>query len=181
MACAPHQQRGADAASDSLNPAARYGAAALISSPNCDSRPAGIAVSAIVMHATATQTGQEAVNTFLDPASKRSSHFIVDRNGSIIEMVPPERRAWHAGKSALEGIADVNSFSIGIELVDRNDGQPYSDAQYTAVADLIRRLRTRYDIPDNRIVSHAAIALPPGRKSDPVGFDFARLYAALKG
>ena len=184
--CAPHRPRGSEPTVLPRRPAARaplaeFGAAALIQSPNWDERPAGTVVSAIVLHATATATGQEAVNTFLDPASQRSSHFIVDRNGSVIEMVPPEKRAWHAGKSALGGVPDLNNFSVGIEMVDRNDGQPYSDAQYDAVAGLIRRLRARYDLPNARIVSHAVVALPTGRKSDPVGFNFARLYAALKG
>jgi hypothetical protein len=183
--CALHWQRVAETRVLPQRPAARapkaeFGAAALIPSPNWDERPAGTAVSAIVLHSTATATGQEAVNTFLDPASQRSSHFIVDRNGSVIEIVPPDKRAWHAGKSALGGVPDLNNFSVGIEMVDRNDGQPYSNAQYAALASLIRQLRTRYDIPDARVVSHAAVALPLGRKSDPVGFDFPRLYAALR-
>lgn len=185
MACAPHRQEAAAAAGPSLNhsagiPLDEYGAVALIPSPNYNARPAGTIVNCVVLHATATATGQEAVNSFLNPKSETSSHFIIDRNGAVIEMVPPERRAWHAGVSALDGVADVNSYSVGIELVDHNDGEPYSDAQYVATAALIRRLRMHYDIPDARIVSHAAVALPPGRKTDPVGFDFARLYTALR-
>lgn len=183
MACSPHRQEAAATVRPSLNhsagiPLDKYGAVALIPSPNYDVRPVGTTVTAIVLHATATATGQEAVNAFLNPKSKTSSHFIIDRNGAVIEMVPPERRAWHAGVSALDGVTDVNSYSIGIELVDRNNGEPYSDAQYAATAALIRRLRTHYDIPEARIVSHAAVA--PGRKSDPLGFDFARLYTALR-
>ena len=184
-ACAPHRQE-AVAAGPSLNhsagiPLDEYGAVALIPSPNYNARPAGTTVDCLVLHATATATGQEAVNSFSNPKSETSSHFIIDRNGAVIEMVPPERRAWHAGVSALNGVADLNNFSVGVELVDRNDGEPYSDAQYVATAALIRRLRTHYDIPDARIVSHAAVALPRGRKTDPAGFDFARLCTALRG
>ena len=158
----------------------RYGAAAVMLSPNSEERPSGTPVSAIIMHATGTATGQEAVNTFLNPDSKRSSHFVIDRNGAIIEMVPPRRRAFHAGRSILDGIPDLNNYSIGIELVGRNDGQPYSNAQYAATAALIGRLRMHHTIPDSRIVSHAAVAIPPGRKTDPVGFDFERLYRLLR-
>ncbi len=151
-----------------------------IPSPNWDLRPPGTRVSALVLHATASASGQVAINTFQDPASQRSAHFLLDRNGVIIEMVSPEHRAWHAGRSMLAGVPDANNFSVGVEMVDRNDGQPYTDAQYAALVSLIRRLRTHYNIPDARIVSHRSVALPAGRKSDPVGFDFARLYAALR-
>jgi N-acetylmuramoyl-L-alanine amidase/AmpD protein len=80
----------------------------------------------------------------------------------------------------LEGQESVNRFSVGIEIVNRNDGiDPFTDAQYEAVAAIIKHLRESYTIPDARIVSHEAIALPPGRKSDPVGFDFPRLFKLL--
>ena len=158
----------------------RYGVAAVMLSPNSEDRPPATQITAIVLHATGTSTGQEAINTFLNPDSKRSSHFLIDRNGAVIEVVPPERRAFHAGRSTLGGVSDLNNFSVGIELVGRNDGQPYSQAQYAATSDLIGRLRMHYSIPDGRIVSHAAVALPPGRKTDPVGFDFDRLYRLLR-
>ena len=158
---------------------AEYGATSMVPSPNWDERPQGVAINTIVLHATATATGQEAVNAFRDPASKRSSHFVIDRNGAVIEMVPPEKRAWHAGVSQLDGLPDLNNYSIGIELADLNDGEAYTDAQYEALAHLIRGLRERFAIPDARIVSHAAVAMPPGRKTDPAGFNFLRLYAAL--
>lgn len=185
MTCAPHRQQAVRTADPLLRhtagtPLDEYGAVAIYQSPNSGERPLGALVNAVVLHATATDTGQEAVNTFLDPASKRSSHFIIDRNGAIIEMVAPRRQAWHAGVSAMDGVPNLNDYSVGVEMVDRNDGQPYSDVQYAAAAALIRRLRVRYNIPDNRIVSHAAVALPPGRKSDPVGFDFTRLFATLR-
>ena len=91
-ACAPHRQE-AVAAGPSLNhsagiPLDEYGAVALIPSPNYNARPAGTTVDCLVLHATATATGQEAVNSFSNPKSETSSHFIIDRNGAVIEMVP---------------------------------------------------------------------------------------------
>jgi len=91
-------------------------------------------------------------------------------------MVRVEKRAWHAGSSVLDGVGKVNDFSVGIEMVNLNDGQdPYSPEQLEAVAGIIRHIRTKYDVPDSRIVSHAQIALPAGRKSDPVGCDFDKI------
>ncbi len=84
--------------------------------------------------------------------------------------------AWHAGVSELDGRTGVNDFSVGIELVNLNDGKdPYPEAQYEAVKRILLDLRTRWEVPDERVVSHAAIARPVGRKSDPVGFDFEKL------
>jgi N-acetylmuramoyl-L-alanine amidase/AmpD protein len=115
---------------------------------------------------------------FLDPAKKVSAHFVVGKDGRVVQMVPIEKRAWHAGTSVLDGVSRVNDYSIGIEMVNLNDGRdPYPQPQMDAVAGLIRFIRARYPIPDERIVSHAQIALPAGRKSDPAGFDFAKIRA----
>ncbi len=150
-------------------------------SPNCDDRPPGVGVSCVVMHSTVEDTLAGTEQIFLTPAKKVSAHFVVDRDGHVVQMVPIEKRAWHAGVSVLDGVSHVNDYSVGIEMVNLNDGiDPYTDAQYEAVAGIIRFLRSRYNIPDSRIVSHAMIALPPGRKSDPLGFDFHRLYALAK-
>ena len=133
-----------------------------------------------VVHSTAQGSLAETVARFLDPKTKVSAHFVVDKDGKVIQMVPVRLRAWHAGVSTLDGVAGVNDYSVGIEIVNLNDGkEPYPSAQYASVAGIIRKLR-RYDaIPNPRIVSHAQIALPPGRKTDPLGFDFARLYRML--
>jgi N-acetyl-anhydromuramyl-L-alanine amidase AmpD len=96
-------------------------------------------------------------------------------------MVRVERRAWHAGLSELDGASHVNDFSVGVEMVNLNDGHdPYPEAQVEAVASILRFLRSRYSIPDSRVVTHAAIALPTGRKSDPVGFDIGKLLALAR-
>ncbi|MBC7808390.1 MAG: N-acetylmuramoyl-L-alanine amidase [Akkermansiaceae bacterium] len=153
-----------------------------IHSPNHNSRPFFSAVDCVVLHATVTETADDAVRIFLNRRSKVSAHFVVARDGRVIQMVPLGKRAWHGGTSRLGRRANVNDFSVGIEIVNRNDGsQPYTDRQYKAVAAIIRRLRTEqhYRIPPERIVSHRAIALPEGRKSDPRGFDFFRLRRLL--
>ena len=151
-----------------------------VESPNQDDRPWGADVDCIVLHATAEPTLQSTIDTFRSGASQVSAHFVVGKDGKVVLMVPLEKRAWHAGVSVLRGQPNVNDYSIGIEIVNANDGvDPYTSAQYVAVAKIIRRIRTCCDIPDNRIVSHASIALPYGRKSDPRAFDWPRLRRLL--
>lgn len=152
-----------------------------IPSPNYDDRPISTSVSCIVLHSTVVNTMEGTINTFLPPVAKVSAHFIVGRNGRVVQMVPIEKRAWHAGVSVLEGAEKVNDYSVGIEMVNLNDGiDPYPDAQIRSVAGIIRFVRSRYNVPDSRIVSHAQIALPPGRKSDPASFDFERVRTLAK-
>src|SRR5438105_5381611 len=139
-------------------------------------RPPGATVNTVVVHATVSPTLESTVSWFLAPESQVSAHYTVGKDGKIAQMVEDSARAWHAGVSELEGVKGVNDFSVGIEIVNLNDGKdPYTDAQYEAVAAIIRHLREQYDIPDSRIVSHEFVARPPGRKSDPKGFDFKRL------
>lgn len=152
-----------------------------LASPNMDERPLGTVLSCIVLHATVAPTLEETEKIFLDPARKVSAHFVVGKEGTVVQMVPIERRAWHAGVSVLDGVEHVNDFSVGIEMVNLNDGSdPFPDAQYQAVSGLIRFLRAYFPIPDPRIVSHAQIALPAGRKSDPLGFDFEKVRALAR-
>ena len=147
-----------------------------VSSPNFGLRSVDAMVDCIVIHATVIDTLQGTVDRFLDLGPAVSAHYVVDRDGAIVQMVRDEDKAWHAGVSELEGKKGVNDFSIGIEMVNRNDGaDPYPDAQYEAVARIIRGVRKSYDVPDNRIVSHESIARPTGRKNDPKGFDFDKL------
>jgi N-acetyl-anhydromuramyl-L-alanine amidase AmpD len=151
-----------------------------IPSPNYDERPAGTTVSCIVLHSTVEPTTQGTVNIFLDDkrAGRVSAHFVVGKDGRVVQMVPIEKRAWHAGKSVFNGQNNVNHFSVGIEMVNLNDGNdPYPDEQYHAVAGIIRFLRSRFDIPDSSIVSHQQVATAAGRsdKTDPLGFDFTKV------
>src|SRR5262245_24668144 len=154
---------------------------AYVPSPNCDDRPPGATLSCVVLHATVEPTTEATMQIFLDPKRRVSAHFIVGKEGRVVQMVPVEKRAWHAGVSVLDGVPSVNDYSVGIEMVNRNDGRdPYPEAQVQAVAGILRLLRSRWDISDAHIVSHAQIALPPGRKSDPLGFDFDRIRALAR-
>lgn len=152
-----------------------------VASPNWGVRSLGDKIDTVVVHSTVINTLEGTERAFFDDKERRvSAHYVVDRDGTTIQMVDERRTAWHAGVSELDGRTGVNDFSVGIELVNLNDGQdPYPEAQYEAVARIIKDLRTRWEVPDNHIVSHAAIARPVGRKSDPVGFDFDRLKKML--
>jgi N-acetyl-anhydromuramyl-L-alanine amidase AmpD len=143
----------------------------LFPSPNFDARPAGTHIDTIVLHATVLNTLDEVIGHFADPASKVSAHYTIDRDGTTASHVSPDQRAWHAGQSSMkDGRRQVNDFSIGIELVNLNDGNdPYPSSQIQALRDLLKALAAIY--PIQYVVTHAECADPPGRKSDPAGFD----------
>jgi AmpD protein len=94
-----------------------------------------------------------------------SSHFLVRRDGEIVQFVPCNKRAWHAGVSSWRGLSRCNDFSIGIEL-EGSDFEPFTARQYCALVRLTRRLKRIY--PIGEIVGHSDIA--PGRKTDPGPF-----------
>jgi N-acetylmuramoyl-L-alanine amidase len=146
-----------------------------LASPHFEERPPGVTIDAVIVHATTISSLEESVSYFLEPTTEVSAHFVVDRDGAVVQLVPIEKRAWHAGKSILNGRERVNDFSVGIEMVNMNNGEEFPEVQYEAVAGIIRLLRSRYQIPDERIVSHAEVATPPGRKTDPRGFDLVKL------
>jgi len=164
-----------------------------IASPNSDHRPPGTTVDLLVIHSISLPPdrfgGPEIVNFFtnqLDTDShpyfarlkdvKVSSHFLIRRDGGIIQFVPCRQRAWHAGVSSWQGRSRCNDFSIGIEL-EGSDFVPFTDLQYAALARLTRRLQRVY--PIYNIVGHSDIA--PVRKTDPGPFfDWPRYRAALK-
>ena len=131
-------------------------------SPNFDKRK--LPVSMIVIHYTETKTCEQALRILCDPnAAKRvSSHWVIDRDGTVYRLVDEAKRAWHAGKSFWDGIEDCNSASIGIELV--NDGaEVYPQPQLDALVELCGEIRSRHAI--RHIVGHSEIA--PDRKRDP--------------
>ena len=130
----------------------------------------GKTITAIVLHDTAGESAESALRWFEDPRSRVSAHLVIDRDGTITQCVPFDRRAWHAGAGVLHGEGDVNGYSIGIELVDRSD-DPYPEAQLARLAEVTAELVRTYRIPLNRIVGHQHIAMPAGRKVDP-GRDF---------
>jgi AmpD protein len=165
----------------------RVKVAAQIPSPNCDDRPNDTPISMIVVHGISLPPGEfggDAIERLftnrLDPAGhpyfasvaplRVSAHFLIRRDGALVQFVPCRRRAWHAGESIWRGRARCNDFSIGIE-VEGEDSRAYAPAQYATLARLIRALRRRYPIAD--IVRHSDIA--PGRKTDPgPAFDWVR-------
>jgi hypothetical protein len=137
-------------------------------SPNQNERPEGAVINTIVLHHTAGAGSAKAVGKFFaTPESKVSSHYIVDRTGYVVQSVEDSFRAWHAGKSAFNGIDNVNNFSIGIEICNLGDNiEPYPDVQYDSVIRLVAYLVKTYGVPFANITRHRDVALPPGRKVD---------------
>lgn len=107
-----------------------------------------------------------------------SSHFLIRRNGELVQYVPVHRRAWHAGRSRFAGRENCNDFSVGIEL-EGTDRRPYTAVQYRRLCATIRALRR--SIPSllgAPVVGHSDVA--PGRKTDPgPAFDWGRLNRLL--
>ena len=146
-----------------------------IQSPNYDQRSRIEYVDTIVVHSTAGGTLESVARWFANPESKVSAHFTIGKDGSIVQSVSTFCRAWHAGVSIDRlGREHVNDFSIGIELVNANDGKdPYPSRQVEVLGFLIKTLCRRFDL--KYIVSHEFIAVPKGRKSDPAGFPWNSL------
>jgi AmpD protein len=157
-------------------------------SPNCDERPAGAALELLVVHNISLPPGEFGgdgiIDLFmnrLDPSAhpyyatiaqlRVSAHFLVRRDGELIQFVPCAKRAWHAGESAWRGRSRCNDFSVGVELEGADD-QPFADIQYAELAPLITALQSAYGALE--IVGHSDIA--PARKTDPGPcFDWQRL------
>ncbi len=121
-----------------------------------------------VLHYTGMVSAKAALDRLCDPAAQVSSHYCVDEDGTVYRLVPEERRAWHAGVSFWKGDTDINSCSIGIEIVNPGHELGYHDfpaAQIDAVIGLLDGTRERWEIPDHRILGHSDVA--PGRKIDP--------------
>ncbi|HLY06558.1 MAG TPA: N-acetylmuramoyl-L-alanine amidase [Rhizomicrobium sp.] len=137
-------------------------------SPNFDPRPAGTPIDILVLHYTGMRTAEEALVRLCDPEAKVSSHYTVDEEGRVYRHVDESKRARHAGVSWWAGERDVNSRSIGIEIV--NPGHefgylPFPEPQIAAVIQLARDILERHPIPPHRVVGHSDVA--PARKMDP--------------
>jgi N-acetyl-anhydromuramoyl-L-alanine amidase len=162
-------------------------------SPHFDARPAGVAPDLIVMHGISLPPGKfggawiDQLFTGSLPRTghpyfaeihgmRVSSHLLVRRDGELVQYVPFQMRAWHAGASQYEGRSACNDFSIGIEM-EGADEVPYEAVQYAAAAKAINALLGAYPtLAESRIVGHSDVA--PGRKTDPgVAFD----WVALRG
>ncbi|MEG3146094.1 N-acetylmuramoyl-L-alanine amidase [Sphingomonas sp. RT2P30] len=135
-------------------------------SPNFNERR--LPVSMIVLHYTGMVDGGAALERLCDPVAEVSSHYLIDEDGTIHRLVAEEKRAWHAGKSRWRGIEDVNSASIGIELVNPGHEfgyRPYSEEQIDALVPLLSAIKERHGITRGNVVGHSDIA--PMRKQDP--------------
>ena len=136
-------------------------------SPNHGDRR-GRRADAIVLHYTGMPTAEGALDRLCDRAAEVSAHYFVFEDGRIAQLVPEERRAWHAGRSSWAGETDMNSASIGIEIANPGlDGgaPPFPAAQIAAVTRLCADIMRRRAIPRERLLAHSDVS--PGRKIDP--------------
>ena len=161
-------------------------------SPNCDARPAGIEVTLLVLHSISLPRGayggdaiERLFTNRLDPrahpsfgeiaALRVSAHFLVRRSGELVQFVPVQARAWHAGASRWRGRERCNDFSVGVEL-EGTDDTAFAGVQYATLAGLLRALRKA--LPLREVAAHSDVA--PGRKNDPgARFDWLRFAAML--
>ena len=175
-----------------IDDSGRLDAARHVASPNCDDRPAGAAVELLVIHNISLPPGEfggagivDLFTNRLDPRAhpyyaaiaglRVSAHFLIRRDGEVIQFVPCSRRAWHAGVSSWCSRERCNDYSVGIEL-EGCDDRPFEAVQYERLVALTRALRARYPVAG--IVGHSDIA--PGRKTDPGPcFDWTRFRALL--
>lgn len=148
-------------------------------SPNYNERRGGAAVKYIILHYTGMKTAEEALERLCDPSSEVSSHYAIEENGKIHTLVPENKRAWHAGLSYWEGETDLNSASIGIELVNPGHEfgyRPFPDRQIAALIKLCRKIMAQHTLGRDCILGHSDIA--PARKIDPGHFFPWQILAA---
>ncbi|WP_062204638.1 N-acetylmuramoyl-L-alanine amidase [Aureimonas sp. AU12] len=140
----------------------------VVASPNHGERPDGRVPDLIILHYTGMVSGEAAIERLTDPASSVSAHYVVEEDGRILQLVPEMRRAWHAGVSFWQGSQDLNSRSMGIEIVNpghEHGYRPFPDVQMRVVIELCRDCGERWSIPPVGILAHSDIA--PARKEDP--------------
>jgi N-acetylmuramoyl-L-alanine amidase len=144
-------------------------------SPNFDEREQPISI--LVLHYTGMKDAASAIDRLRDPEAKVSCHYLVAEDGQILRMVPEEKRAWHAGRSYWRGLRNLNSASIGIEIVNPGHElgyRPFPEEQMNSVLRLTADIVDRYDIARANVVAHSDIA--PARRQDPGElFDWERL------
>ena len=159
------------------------------SSPNHSSRD-GHAITLVVGHSTVGPY-QSALNWLTSPLSRVSSHYLISKAGHIVQLVPDERAAWHAGASFWNDMdsQEIQAASLGIELenltgMEMPDGKihppdPYPAVQIAAFRALVQAKMAQYHIPFSRVVRHLDIAIPRGRKTDPANFDWSTFIQSL--
>ncbi|MGH7191819.1 MAG: N-acetylmuramoyl-L-alanine amidase [Acetobacteraceae bacterium] len=146
-------------------------------SPNHDARPPATPIDTLVLHYTGMPSAATALERLSSPEARVSSHYLLEEDGSLFQLVPEAQRAWHAGASFWRGATDINSRSIGIEIVNPGHEwgyRPFPPAQMRALVALCHDLLQRHPILHENIVAHSDIA--PERKQDPGElFDFSFL------
>jgi len=156
---------------------------ALHPSPNFEPRRGKTRADMLILHYTGMMSAPRAIAWLANPASKVSTHYVVDEAGHITQMVRESDRAWHAGLGYWAGETDLNSVSIGIEIQNPGHdlGYPdFPDAQMAAVTALSQDIIARNNVPATRVLAHSDVS--PGRKIDPgEKFDWPRLYAVGVG
>ena len=163
-----------------------------LESPNCDQRPAGSEPTLLLLHSISLPPGEyggDAIERLftnrLDPRAhpyfseifslRVSAHFVIRRDGEVVQFVPVHLRAWHAGESSWRGRSRCNDFSVGVEL-EGTDDTPFEEVQYARLTALVRALRTA--LPLSSVAAHSDVA--PARKTDPgARFGWQRFLAAL--
>jgi N-acetylmuramoyl-L-alanine amidase len=144
-------------------------------SPNFDER--ALPVSMLVLHYTGMKDADSAIKRLTDPEAKVSCHYLVLEDGQVLRMVDEDKRAWHAGRSFWRGVTDVNSASIGIEIVNPGHEfgyRPFPEEQMSGLIPLVADIVARHGISRSNVVGHSDVA--PNRKQDPGElFDWARL------
>ncbi len=144
-------------------------------SPNFDERDQPVSIA--VLHYTGMADAASAIARLRDPEAGVSCHYLIDEDGRVMRMVPEDKRAWHAGLSYWRGQHNVNSASIGIEIVNPGHEfgyRPFTSEQMEALVPLLAGIVERHQIPRANVVGHSDVA--PARKQDPGElFDWARL------
>ena len=148
-------------------------------SPNHNARRAG-PTDILLLHYTGMRSAEDALQRLCDPETQVSSHWVVDEDGRIIRLVDETRRAWHAGRAAWAGETDINSRSVGIEIVNPGHEfgyRAFAEPQIEALIDLCLEILSRHPIPPQRVLAHSDVA--PDRKEDPGElFPWGRLHRA---
>ena len=150
-------------------------------SPNHEPRRDGPAVNLLVLHYTGMKSAREALERLCDPDAKVSAHYLIDEDGTVYRLVPESERAWHAGVASWRGETDINSRSIGIELVNPGHEfgyRPFPEPQMLSLIDLALDICERQAILPCHVLGHSDIA--PERKQDP-GELFAWKRLAAEG
>ncbi|MDD1791976.1 1,6-anhydro-N-acetylmuramyl-L-alanine amidase AmpD [Enterovibrio sp. ZSDZ42] len=170
--------------------------ASYLPSPHCNQRPDPNDVSLLVIHNISLPPGEfggpyieqffqgkliSNAHSYFDEIREMtvSAHCLIKRDGAVVQFVPFDQRAWHAGVSSFEGREQCNDYSIGIEL-EGTDDLPYTDVQYQCLAEVSQSIQHHYPaITPSRITGHSDIA--PGRKTDPGGsFNWMTFHAQIQ-